>query len=348
MGTPKLTLADLLALRDREAPPAGVELALAADATAQLALLEHRLLALAFTMPPPGTPPESPPPQPTDLAILEGYVMGTLAGDKLTAYEDSVRGNPERFAELVDFKNVFFGRSQSAPSPTLREPPAPDREELGVLAVRSIAGQRFLSWRPQDGSSGQVLFLRAAEEVTEYPSSSDTLQSLLEIEGLMRDTQREVNQRIDEIRSKTQMMLKTRALLPLSELRDALSALVSEQDRLADRLRELRERVADALASRTKERLDQEDGGPWSRSHEIETPFARLEFTLYISGSLHLRIAGSAPDTEFTWIRPGVTFAALAADERTRHALGHVRNDEALLLISPAGERSQVVRVRRG
>ena len=76
MGTPKLTLADLLALRDREAPPAGVELALAADATAQLALLEHRLLALAFTMPPSGTPPESPPPPPADLAILEGYVMG--------------------------------------------------------------------------------------------------------------------------------------------------------------------------------------------------------------------------------------------------------------------------------
>ena len=50
MGTPKLTLADLLALRDREAPPAGVELALAADATAQLALLaQHRILVLIFT-----------------------------------------------------------------------------------------------------------------------------------------------------------------------------------------------------------------------------------------------------------------------------------------------------------
>ena len=68
MGTPKLTLADLLALRDREAPPAGVELALAADATAQLALLEHRLLALAFTMPPPA--PRRAPPSTTSLKRL--------------------------------------------------------------------------------------------------------------------------------------------------------------------------------------------------------------------------------------------------------------------------------------
>jgi hypothetical protein len=347
MGIPTLELADLLALRDGEDAVPGADIALRNNSAAQFTLLEHRLLALAFTMPSPGAPQSAPLPLPTDPAVLEGYVMGTLPNHRLAAYEDTVRGNPQRFAELIDFKNDFFGRSKSVPSQTLREPPTPDRETLGVLALRSIEGQIFLTWRPEKVVTEFVALLRAADYEVSYGDSSKALQSLLNVEAELRDLQNELNDRIEVMREQILMTMKRRELPPLVKLRDAMGELVERQELVSKRLRDLRGFVAEILARRTKERLDEEEGGPWSRGYEIDARFARLDFSVDRDGSLYLRIADSAPEAEFTWIRPGVTFALLEPKRGTRHVLGRIDRNEVLLLISASGGRSQVVRVRQ-
>jgi hypothetical protein len=348
MGIPILKLADLLALRDGEDAAPGADIALRNNPAAQFTLLEHRLLALAFTMPSPGLPRSAPLPLPTDPAVLEGYVTGTLPDHRLAAYEDTVRGNPQRFAELIDFKNDFFGRSKSVPSQTLREPPTPDRETLGVLALRSIEEQIFLAWRPEEALTKFTSFLRAADYDVSYGASSKVLQSLLKVEAELRDLQNELNHRIEVMRKQILMTMEKRELPPLVELRDAMGELVEQQELVTRRLRDLRGFVAEILARRTEERLEEEEGGPWSRGYEIDTRLARLDFSLDRDGSLYLRIADSAPEAEFTWIRPGVTFAMLEPKRSTRHVLGRIDQAEALLLISAPGERSQVVRVTWG
>jgi hypothetical protein len=347
MGIPTLKLSDLLALRDGEDAVPGADIALRDNPAAQFTLLEHRLLALAFTMPSPNIPQSTPLPLPTEPAVLEGYVMGTLPNHRLAAYEDTVRGNAQRFAELIDFKNDFFGRSKSEPWQIPREPPTPDREILGVLALRSIEGQTFLTWRPGEALMEFNDFLFAAESDVIYRDSSETLQSFLKVEATLRDVQSETSYRFEDLRAQILMAMKKRELPPLIELRDAMGELVEQQELVSKKLRDLRERVAEILARRTKERLDEEEGGPWSRGYEIDARLARLDFSVDRDGSLYLRIADSAPEAEFTWIRPGVTFALLEPKRSTRHILGRIDRDEALLLISASGERSQVVRVRQ-
>jgi hypothetical protein len=105
--------------------------------------------------------------------------------------------------------------------------------------------------------------------------------------------------------------------------------------------------VAEALSRRTVERLEEEEGGPWSRGYEIETRLARLDFMIDGHGLLQLRIAAANAQAEFTWIRPGVSFESLQPERGARQSLGRIDRDEALLLISASGERSQVVRVRQ-
>ncbi len=347
MGIPTLKLSDLLALRDGEDAVPGADIALRDNPAAQFTLLEHRLLALAFTMPSSNIPQSVPLPLPTEPAVLEGYVMGTLPNHRLVAYEDTVRGNPQRFAELIDFKNDFFGRSRSEPSQIPREPPAPDRETLGVLALRPIEGQVFLTWRPGEALMEFNDFLFAAESDVIYRDSSETLQSLLEIEAKLRDVQSETSYRFENMRTQILMAMKKRKLSPLIELRDAMGELVEQQELVSKKLRDLRERVAEILARRTKERLDEEEGGPWSRGYEIETRLARLDFMIDGHGLLQLRIAAAKAQAEFTWIRPGVSFESLQPERGARQPLGRIDRDEALLLISASGERSQVVRVRQ-
>jgi hypothetical protein len=349
MGIPTLELADLLALRDGEETRMGVEIALNADWAARRRLLEHRLLALAlaFTMPRPSEEIQRPRALPTDPSILERYVMGTLSAGALAAYEASVQGNPARFADLIDFKNAFFGRSKFVSSHRVPEPPRPDRDELGVLALRAIDGQTFLTWRPASESGLHVEFLRAADTVTPYQGSSEALESLLAVEARLRDLQYELNYRLEILRAQILMAMQARDLPPLLKLRDAMGEAIQEQDRLTQRLRKLREQVAEALSRRTVERLEEEEGGPWSRGYEIETRLARLDFMIDGHGLLQLRIAAAKAQAEFTWIRPGVSFESLQPERGARQPLGRIDRDEALLLISASGERSQVVRVRQ-
>jgi len=49
-----------------------------------------------------------------------------------------------RFAELVAFKNAYFGRSRSAATSSRIAPPI-EREEIGVLTLHSVGDLTFLS-----------------------------------------------------------------------------------------------------------------------------------------------------------------------------------------------------------
>jgi hypothetical protein len=387
MGIPTLTLAHLLAYRDGEDLIGGFQLGLRHDPGAQLRLLEHRLLALAFTMPwPPELPPSvsqrsayverpkrwlsldrfrlfppvlpsgmksAPPPRArtegTDSALLERYVTGALSGRELEAYENSVRGNPHRLAELIDFKNDFFGRARRALKRKIPEAPRPDREELGVLALRRIEGQIFLTWRASSEREDGLALLAAAETIAPFKRSSTALDALYGVDERLRALQDEVNDRIERLRAQLFMTLKGQELPPLLELLEAMGELAREQELLAQRMHELRDAIADTVARRTQERLDEEDGGPWSRGYAFDTRLARLAFTLDQRGMLSVRVIDAAPELELTWIRPGVTFEALEAQRGAHHALGRVDHEtESLLLLSARGERSAVVRVAWG
>jgi len=347
MGIPTLTLADLLALRDGEELIPGFEMALRGDPSAPFTLLEHRLLALALTMSSGGAARAASLPLATDPATLEGYVTGTLAGNRLAAYEKSVRGNPERFAELIDFKNDFFGRSKRESIRPIREPRI-EREELGVLMLRSIGSQTFVSWHPRTPTEDQNYLYAAAEYSKPYRRTEDDTQQLLAIEKELRDAQSEFNERIETLRRDILMATKTQDLEVLVRLRNNMAALVSDEGRIQRQLRRLRVRVSETLARRFEDRLADENGGPWARLQKIESTLAQFDFAVDSKGSLRLAITGAAPSAEFTWIRPGVSFMALDPDIGTRHDLGRIDQAEALLLISAPGERSQVVRVRRG
>ena len=251
-----------------------------------------------------------------------------------------------RFGRISKTENDFFGRSKRESTRPIREPVI-DREELGLLILRSIGGEIFVSWHPETQSTGRAFLFRAAESSVPYRRTDDT-QQLLAIEAEPRAAQSEFNERIETLRQQILMAIKTQDLEVLVQLHNAMAALVSDEARLQRQLRRLRSAVSETLSRRFEERLADEDDGPWARAYKLETTRARLHFAIDSKGSLRLEITGATPSAEFTWIRPGESFMALDPGIGTRHDLGYIDEGEALLLISAPGERPQVVRVRRG
>ena len=100
MGLPSVDAAELVALRDGEPVEVGVTYAHEANVEVRRALLEARLFALALSLP--KTMPQAPA-QPLDADLALDYLSGALSHSAARAFEATVRGDPRRFAALIEF-----------------------------------------------------------------------------------------------------------------------------------------------------------------------------------------------------------------------------------------------------
>ena len=333
MGRPQITPADLIAVRDGGEVDIGIDLALRDDAAAQLALLESRLLALALSMPRGGDlsgvddaalqPPEF------DLDTLGAYLRGELSDERLAAFEAAVRGHPARFAELVRFKNAYFGRHRGSATYSPRAAPAIDRIEVGRLTLRVRAGRTTLSW---EGPMPARSAFRFESVLYDAPPPVDAEQ--------IAELQQKMTEMLREISTRLRFADKTQRPEELADVRALLENLEQISNRHRSAVRSLRKQVGDSLGF--GDDVDDTEVHVAIAGHKL-----RFWTTPGLTGGLTLRISPERGDTEFTWVRPGLDFTPLAATERSVHRLSPVR-EEALLLIDVPNEPTRVVRVWQG
>jgi hypothetical protein len=393
MATPKLKSGDLIALRDGEATRAGVEIALGRNTQAQRELLEARLLALAFTMPGRSTvivsvsalrsvsfdslaatgadtapdTVDSPP----DPETLEAYVTGALTGERLAAFEGSVRSDPNAFAALVAFKDAYFGLGRKR-APTWSPPPSA-RQELGTLTVQSYGRRMELHWdgdergfprfdRPLLAASMRVHELRLRRDDSDRNRFKRRDMQRRQLEELLENFEQalSLNESLErELRAlRTDMLMAVKTGSPelLARLRAAVRELADRAEYTQSMLRKM-ERQIDETAQTLELKSESEpmmsvaaqfDSSPGADEIEIPTAAADLWFSAdpRREGGLALRIQPTSREAaEFTWIRPGVDFELLAPVPGRALPLG-VIDGEAMLLISRPGAQSQVIRVR--
>jgi hypothetical protein len=377
MAAPKLKPGDLIALRDGEATRAGVEIALGRNTQAQRELLEARLLALAFTMTGKATANQAP----SDPETLEAYVTGALTGQRLAAFEDSVRGDPRAFAALVAFKDAYFGLGrQRAPA---WSPPPSRREELGVLMVRPYGGRVALWWysaglnfprvNRRPAIAAEVIDLRPPDDFDRDRSKRREMRRR-EVEALLRMFEESASlnewlsqgfsQEFNQLRSDLFMATKTGDPEVLRRLQSALRRLADRAEYTQSMFRKMEKRIDETLRSSELE-SDSEtmaflaaepdaepdrDAGRNAGADEVEIPTAAADLWFGADprrkGGIRLRIQPTSREAaEFTWIRPGVDFELLAPAPGRALPLG-VIDGEAMLLISRPGAPSQVIRVR--
>jgi hypothetical protein len=377
MGSPKLKPGDLIALRDGEATRAGVEIALGRNTEAQRELLEARLLALAFTMTGKATSSQAPP----DPETLEAYVTGALTGQRLAAFEGSVRGDPRAFAALVAFKDAYFGLGRQRASTW--SPPPSRREELGVLMVRPYGGRVALWWHSaglnfpranrRPAIAAEVIDPRPPDDFDRDRSKRREMRRR-EVEALLRMFEESASlnewlsqgfsQELNQLRSDLLMATKTGDPDVLRRLQAALRRLADRADHTQSMFRKMERRIDETAQSLEREseaetmaflaaEPDAEpdrDAGRNAGRDEMEIPTAAADLWFGADprreGGLALRIQPiSREAAEFTWIRPGVDFELLAPAPGRGLPLG-VIDGEAMLLITRPGARSQVIRVR--
>lgn len=338
MVAPKIRAEDLIALRDGGEVAVGLEIALRADLAAQFALLESRLLALAMSMPrevdAASTAVASPMSHLFDPETLAAYVRGELLDDDLARFESAVRGNPARFAELVAFKNVYFGRTRIKRNSPVRPAPLLQRVELGVLTLREIDGAIELAWDgPGLMEMGDSFGLRAAAQ-----RNSLRLSSPMQDEELA-ELNREMQSILQQVRELMFFVRKSNRPEGLEQARSLLETLDKITARQRDVLRGMLSDIKE-LFDDTQRSVDTEV--------RVEVSGHQLQFSVsdLRSASLELQITPLDIPADFTWVRPGIDFTSLRADGRTVHPLSEVRR-EALLLIDRSGRPTSVIRVQR-
>ena len=359
MGIPKITAGDLIALRDGGDAAVGIEIALRNNPAAQRELLESRLLALALSM------PRGLDTTPTAVAAAEArhfdpetlaaYVGGELLDDDLARFETAVRGNPARFAELVAFKNAYFGRTRAASTPAPRATPPIERIEIGVLTLHSAGDRTFLSWDGPGQLERGVFEPPRAFALRTPRFKSDMLYDAFEPGGDERplddrelnDFQQEMMAILQEVRERLRYAQKSNDPEALYKAGALLRMVEQMSERQRDNARQLRQkieqqaRVSAALAAYLK------NGGSTLTEVSLaigghQLRFASVEGT---PGTLTLRIVPGTHESEFTWVRPGLDFTLLPQSERMFHELSPVRG-EAQLIIDRKGIPTTVVRVR--
>jgi hypothetical protein len=358
MGIPELTPGDLIALRDGEPTRVGVDIALGRDTRAQRELLEARLLALAFTMTGKATANQAPP----DPEMLEAYVTGALTGERLAAFERSVRGDPRAFAALVAFKDAYFGLGRKR-APTWSPPPS-RRQVLGTLTVRSYGGQMALSWdgdergfprfgRPLLAASMDMIEPRLRDDAgrdrfkrrnMQRRALEDLLPGLEEALSLNASLESELR----SLRTDMFMAIKTGSPEVLARMQSAVRELAYRAEHTQTTLRILEREIEAAARLAEPQPMAFFDAEPEPPEVEIPTAAADLWFGAdpRRKGGIRLRIQPTSREAaEFTWIRPGVDFELLAPAPGRALPLG-VIDGEAMLLISRPGAPSQVIRVR--
>jgi hypothetical protein len=350
MGMPKITAADLIALRDGGELAVGIEMAVGKDIAAQLALLESRLLALALSMPRGLSAADDAAPMKAffDADTLGAYVRGELNDEALTRFEAAVRGHPSRFAELVAFKNAYFGRSRSTATSSRIAPPI-ERDEIGVLTLHSVGGLTFLSWEgPGLIEPPRAFALRtptfkpnAVYDIFEQGNFGKPLD-----DRELREFHEEMGTLLQEVRAQLLFAQKSNRPEELEKLVTILDIFQQMSARQQDNLRALREQLAELLDSRLEAAAYLKK--PASLEAEVKLAIAghRLHFASLGEqpGALTLRITPANAEAEFTWVRPGVDFTNLQTTSLGVHRLTPVR-DEAQLLIDAPNEPTRVVRV---
>jgi hypothetical protein len=306
---------------------------------------------------------------PPDPETLEAYVTGALTGERLAAFEGSVRSDPNAFAALVAFKDAYFGLGRKR-APTWSPPPSA-RQELGTLTVRSYGGRMELRWDSEEPiRTRAALRMAMSAEIIDFrrPSESDRLrakrreiqgrelQELLQfIEDAIRDNQ-SISRDLDRLRSDFIMAAKSEDPDTPARLRRSIGELLEQMDisrsmlgSVSLMLRGVDDRL-EAAAATLRDAEPDRDAGRNAGADEVEIPTAAAHLWFGADprreGGLALRIQPiSREAAEFTWIRPGVDFELLAPAPGRGVPLG-VIDGEAMLLITRPGARSQVIRVR--
>ncbi len=370
MVPPKITDADIIAVRDGHESGADLGSVLRADPTAQLALLEARLLALALTLPPASAAPQSNGPRLTaerptrrlDPETLSAYLRGELADEPLARLEESVRGDPDRFAELIAFKDAFFGRRRPGAITADPRPPKLQRREIAVLTLHTVGSRVRLRW---EGTGARfqrsgVAFLRSKDFVR--PSFKVPPPDLFDTGRVdeMEYLQRRLADLLRDIQTTMLFLSKSNDPSNLDLLRrqmDELNSLSQMQQEQLLALQRTVDRTVRALAA-----ID-----PKTDDNDFDTDFPRAVLVAGYSlrflapagpESLQLEVEPVDADDEepllnpqFTWVRPGLDFRALPERMPLRERLQGLR-EEALLLIDgdPIGGEyppTRVIRVRR-
>lgn len=370
MVPPKITDADIIAVRDGHESGADLGSVLRADPAAQLALLEARLLALALTLPPASAASPSIGSRSTaemrtrrlDPETLSAYLRGDLADEPLARLEESVRGNPDRFAELIAFKDAFFGRRR--PGEVTAEPPAPKlkRREIAVLTLHTVGSRVRLRW---EGTG--VRFQRSGVALLQQkdfarPSFKVSPPDLFDTGRVdeMEYFQRRLADLLRDIQTTMLFLSKSNDPSNLDRLRrqmdelNSLSQLQQEQLLAIQRTVDLTVRALAAIDPKADDDFDADfpravlvagyslrflaPEGPESLRLEVDPAHAFDEEPLL--------------NPQFTWVRPGLDFRALPERMPLRERLPGLR-EEALLLIDgdPIGGEyppTRVIRVRRG
>lgn len=335
MVAPKITAADLITLRDSGDAAVGLEMAVRGDPIAQLALLESRLLALALSMPR-GLDAK-------DLTVLaadepffdsdtlSAYLRGELVDESLARFEADVRGHPARFAELVAFKNAYFGRKSVTAASSSRMAPRLERMELGVLTMRPFGNQAALEW---NGRRDVFRPIKDSALVSPFQSSEGLM-----LERELNDLREQMAEIERTIESRMLMARKLEDMESLAEIAPMLALLEQMSTRQRELVGRWRDHVEETLSQ--YRRL----AAQITVDLVVEGHHLRFSSRDQSVGALTLYIHASSEACEFTWVRPGIDFKLLTQDKRGMHRLGPIR-DEAQLLIDAPGKATQIIRVR--
>jgi len=352
MGMPKITAGDLIALRDGGDAAVGIEIALRNNPAARRELLESRLLALALSM------PRGLDTTPTAVAAAEArhfdpetlaaYVGGELVDDDLVRFETAVRGNPARFAELVAFKNAYFGRTRAAATPAPRAMPPIERIEIGVLTLHYAGDRTFLSWDGPGQLERGVFEPSSAFALRTPRFESDILYDALDDREL-NDFQQEMMAILQEVRARLRYAQKSNDAEALERAAVLLRMVEQMSERQRDNARQLRQKIEQQARASAALAAYLKKGGPTLTEVSLAIGGHQLRFASVAGtpGTLTLRIVPGIHDSEFTWVRPGLDFTLLPQSERMFYELSPVRGEAQLLIDTPT-EPTRVVRVVRG
>lgn len=350
MGMPKITAGDLIALRDGGDAAVGIEIALQNNPAARRELLESRLLALALSM------PRGLDTTPTAVAAAElrhfdpetlaAYVGGELLDDDLARFETAVRGDPARFAELVAFKNAYFGRGRASSTPAPRATPPIERIEIGVLTLHTAGDRTFLSWDGPGQLEPGVFEPTRAFALRTPRFESDRLYDALDDREL-NDFQQEMMVILQEVRERLLYARKSNDPEALERAGALLRIVEQMSERQRDNARKLRQQIEQRAKSSTALAAYLKNGGSTLTQVSLAIGGHRLRFAS-VEGTpdtLTLQIVPATLDSEFTWVRPGRDFTLLPQSERMFHTLSPVRG-EGLLMIDQNGAPTNIIRIR--
>jgi hypothetical protein len=314
------------------------------------ALLEARLFALALSLP--TTLPKGPG-LPLDASSALDYLTGALPHAAARDFEATVRGDPRRFAALVEFKDAVFGRATLPTSTVEVSLPPMQRIELGVLSVQVVGRTTLLRW--DDGTlRDEYIVTNSDASTTEFVPQflrlhRDPFDPLAEFPEMLANQQRELMHRIEELRTLLLMARKSGSLEGLERVRIEVTRLQGLSQRLASDLREFQDKLDSNLQRLASARLDSND---WDRGTRVDVDDSHLRFRVdpEVPGAVYVRFV--SPDenrSECTWVRPGKDFRVLDPSRGRHHALGVIESESLLLIdsLSLDDQPTYVLRIQR-